>query len=148
MKLPHLWTLLSFCCAEALQNRHLCSLELFKSGPFPSQEDVLRRCLFFLWSMTRKDANLAAWNTAKSLLTHWAPSKHPHMTRENVKGRGKRLYDRFCQLRNAMAVWLTFFATIYFNSISFYHFSLSASPASGEDATLLNMVMKNWQTEQ
>lgn len=67
----------------------------FKAGPFPTTNDVLRHFYFHLWSMTKKNSDLAAWSTADSLLSHWAPSYLPVMTRQNAKKKIKRLYDEF-----------------------------------------------------
>ena len=71
------------------------TLETFKAGPFPMTEDVLRHFYFQLWSMKKADADLASWSTADSLLSHWAPSYLPLMTRKNAKAKIKSLYDRF-----------------------------------------------------
>ena len=85
---------------------HICddlgleeTLEAFKSGPFPSTKDVLRHFFFHFWSMAKRDANEAAWRTTDALLTLWAPSYLPLMTRVNVRKKVQRLYDLYHSVR-------------------------------------------------
>ena len=76
-------------------------LDSFKAGPFPDYENVICHLYFHLESMAKKDADLAAWSTADSLLTHWAPSYLPLMTRKNAKTRIKNFYVEFRALLDA-----------------------------------------------
>ena len=72
------------------------TLESFKlTGPEPSAEEVLCHFFFHLWSMVKKDTDLAGWSTADSIIAHWKPSYLPLMTRFNAKKKIKRLYDEY-----------------------------------------------------
>ena len=65
------------------------TLETFKAGPFPKEEDVLCHSYFHLWSMKKPDSDLAWLSTTDSLLSLWAPSYLPLMTRQNAKPKVK-----------------------------------------------------------
>ena len=60
-------------------------------------------CVTFFQSSEndKKDADLTSWQTADSLHAHWEPSYLPLMTRKNSKIKVKKLFDRFCVIRDA-----------------------------------------------
>ena len=76
------------------------TLEAFKPGPFPTEEDVLRHFYFHLWEMEKEDTNEAALKTAESLLVHWAPAALPLKEKSKIKGKVKGVYEKLCKARN------------------------------------------------
>ena len=76
------------------------TLEAFKPGPFPTEEEVLRHFYFHLWEMEKEDINEAALKTAAALLLHWAPAALPLKVKTKIKDKVKGLHEKFCKVRN------------------------------------------------